>query len=398
MPSFGLPSPAPTVVVIVLAAGITTGSMYVTASTASLNATTSTDAAATSEVSINNAALIDVSVELGAHGRLTGRLSGIEPATGKLSTASGVEVSVVGADGSTKLAVTAEDGTFQIQELSPGAYTINASSPEGSLFYGVRLVAGNDLAAAENSTIPVSRKLDLQFNSALAPARDFTALKRLLAGIKVTPVKTSPPADTKSPTTQPAAPVDSREIPTSVPYVGHQLLALNDNGSLNGRVSLLAPSTGQVTLVNDLTAYFISNNQIVAKTEVNPDGTFTQYNLLPGVYTMVIAGSDTIAYIGINVVGGFVRMKEDSNYIKTSHTLLQDGVTVGAVQGASPPADSSETNAPISVPQAAGGAGGGAAGGAGGGLEGLSLLMAAGGLGAGLAAAIDDDTVASPNN
>jgi len=389
--------------------GVTAGSMYVTVSTASLNAASNTTvvAAATAESSSASAAetaLSAASVELGADGSLTGRLSGIETITGELSAASGVEVSVVGADGSVEVAVTAEDGTFQISGLNPGAYTVNASGAQGSLSYGIRLVEGYDAVAAATSVIPVSRILDLQLDSALAPARDSAALQQLLAGIEVAPVEIDQPA---------ADAVDSDSVTTSRPastggtYVGHEQLALNDDGSLDGRVSLLDPATGELASVSDLTAYFIADNQIVARTRVQPDGAFTQHNLMPGIYTMVIAGQDATAYIGVDVIGGFANLEEKSEYITTSNVTLQDGVNVGAVQGAgSGPIltqfDDDGTGFIIEEqPFFGGGGGGGFVGGGAGaaaGGGGLGLLLA-GGLAAGIAAAVDDDdAIASPNN
>lgn len=400
---------SPTLLALIMCVGVTAGSMYVTVSTASLNAAASSAvvAAANAEASaesVADTALRAASVELGSDGSLTGRLSGIETTTGELAAASGVELSVIGLDGSTEVAVTAEDGTFHVPGLSPGAYTVNASGPQGSLSYGIRLVSGHDSVAAATSVIPVSRTLDLQLDSALAPARDLNALQELLAGIDVAPVEARRPAGDGAVETGNLTP---RSESSGGSYVGHEQLVLNDDGSLDGRVSLLNPSTGEIASVSDLTAYFITDNQVVARTRVQPDGTFTQYNLMPGIYTMVIAGSDATAYIGVDVIGGLANLEQAGGHIVTSN-IRQDGASVGVVQGSDGglPVDGGLVNDddggafileedPFFGSGGAGGVvgGGGAGGGGGMGLLGLAAL------GAGIAALANNDNgvvIASP--
>ncbi len=387
--------------------GVTAGSMYVTVSTASLNAAATATVAAVANAEVSAVNIADVtlnaaSVELSSGGVLTGRLSGMEPTTGELSVASGVEVSVVAVDGSVATAETSDDGTFQIAGLNPGAYTVRASGPQGHLSYGIRLVSGHNSVAAATSVIPVSKTLDLQLDSALAPPRDLNALQQLLSGIDVAPVETNGVSAPESGSVEYDS-ISTSSTSSGGSYLGHDQLALNDDGSLDGRVALLDPSTGELATVSDLTAYFIADNQVVARSPVSADGSFKQYNLLPGIYTMVIAGGDATAYIGVDVIGGFASLEEETNYITTSGSAVQQPPVVGAVQGSGGlPGGGGDDLGGFIIEDGGGFTSGGgsigagaAAAGEGGGLG----LLLAGGLAAGIAAAVDDDNgVASPQN
>jgi len=412
---------SPTLLALIMCIGVTAGSMYVTVTTASLNIPAPKiegDVPSDAQlVSVNSAdaALAASSIELSADGTLNGRLSGIETLTGELTAAADIQVSVISVDGTVHEGVTSEDGTFEIAGLNAGAYTVLAAGPLGNLSYGIRLMTGYDAVAATSAYVTVSKTLDLQLDSALAPMRDNAALNRILESTEVQPVDSIMMDDAQ---VSRKDHVSAETLRTSTAmsggtHVGHDQLVLNDDGSLDGRVSLLDPTTGQLAKVNDLQVHFIVDNTVVARTRVRPDGTFTQHNLVPDIYTMVVAGSDAAAYIGVDIIGGLASQQQNSKYLPTAARAAQQGTTIGAVQGsaagATPPVfmggptSDDDLGGPVLFDDGGfygGGGGGGFTGGGGGGFGGGGFGLLELGLIGGLAAALanDDDGAASPAN
>ena len=376
---------------LVLSLGVTVGSLYVTVSAAvsNLAATDATDVPVPVAVSRTSTTVDSTfcDVLLTADGSLTARFSGINVPSGELEPVSDLEVTLVSADGTEVTTSTAVDGLCLLANVTPGPYTINVAGPQGRLSYGIRAVTGDvDVAETQtgNKAVPVSVSLAPRLDSALTPSRDSTALDSVISSVVVTPVEGTAAVETGMGSASAAAET----------YLGHEPIRLNVDGSLEGQLALLDPVTGNVTPVKDLTVRFISNDEVVAITTVNPDGSFVQSNMLPGIYSMVVAGSDAIGYIGIEVVGAMAN-RPGAPIPATVRKLapFQFGLIRGA--GALCQSEGEETGEAEIV--AAGGIGGaccGASGGASGG-GGWGELLGLAGLAVGLVA-LDDDGPSSP--
>ena len=382
---------------LALSLGVTVGSLYVTVSAAvsNLAATDATEVSVPVAVSRTSITVDSTfcDVPLTADGSLTARFSGINVPSGELEPASDLEVTLVSADGTEITTSTAVDGLCLFSNVTPGPYTINVDGPQGRLSYGIRAVTGDvDVAETQtgNKAVPVSVSLAPRVDSALAPSRDSAALDSVISSVIVTPVEGTA-ASSGGAAMETGMGSASAAAET---YLGHEPIRLNLDGSLEGQLALLDPVTGNVTPVKDLTVRFISNDEVVAITTVNPDGSFVQSNMLPGIYSMVVAGSDAIGYIGIEVVGAMAN-RPGAPIPATVRKLapFQFGLIRGA--GALCQSEGEETGEAEIV--AAGGIGGaccGASGGASGG-GGWGELLGLAGLAVGLVA-LDDDGPSSP--
>lgn len=382
---------------LALSLGVTVGSLYVTVSAAvsNLAATDATEVSVPVAVSRTSITVDSTfcDVPLTADGSLTARFSGINVPSGELEPASDLEVTLVSADGTEITTSTAVDGLCLFSNVTPGPYTMNVDGPQGRLSYGIRAVTGDvDVAETQtgNKAVPVSVSLAPRVDSALAPSRDSAALDSVISSVIVTPVEGTA-ASSGGAAMETGMGSASAAAET---YLGHEPIRLNLDGSLEGQLALLDPVTGNVTPVKDLTVRFISNDEVVAITSVNPDGSFVQSNMLPGIYSMVVAGSDAIGYIGIEVVGAMAN-RPGAPIPATVRKLapFQFGLIRGA--GALCQSEGEETGEAEIV--AAGGIGGaccGASGGASGG-GGWGELLGLAGLAVGLVA-LDDDGPSSP--
>jgi hypothetical protein len=291
-------------------------------------------------------------------------------------------------------------------------YTITASGPEGRLSYGLRAVPAN-LALARIDSDSETRRVSISGTSAqldfvLTPGRDAEEIDRVVGDVEVAPVEGIHGTLAEQATLQTAytASDDFSESFDRAPGV----LRLNAEGSLNGQVTMYDPKTGDLTAVEDLNVKFITDGDVVASTAVNPDGSFVQWNLLPGIYSMVVAGKDGIGYMGIEVVDDLAQVNQPGLAIPTA-LQTGNGASIGVVQGAGAGGDgtgqggasgdegSGNDEGALPFAGAAAGAGGGGSGGGGpGGEGGFGELLGLAALGLAAAALGDDggNGVASP--
>ncbi len=403
---------SPTLLALVMCVGVTAGSMYVTVSTAVNKVTDVTVAgedreAILTEADSVNARLEAVTVQLSDDGSLAGRVSGIDEVTGDLTAASHTTVTLLSSDGDQYEALSDAGGQFRFERIVPGLYTVNARGPAGSLSFGLRVVSADSPEVAFDASIPVS--LNLQFDAALAPVRDYARLTELINSIHVDPVTSR--ADVMVNETA-LIPTSGGGGSATGSFLAHDQTLLDGDGSYSANIVLLDPETGSPVPVTDLKVYFIIDNEVVATTEVQPDGSFTQHNLLPGIYSMLVAGSDAIAYVAVDVTGGIAAADGEPTDAVLASASRRQPPSLGVIQGSSPIEDAplaGDAPAPgsddddLGVPFFGDGGGGMFAGGGGGGLGGGGGwgLLLAGGLAAGIAAAVSDnnDTViVSPKN
>ena len=389
---------SPGLLVLAMSFGVTVGSVYVTVSTAAGNAVAEA-VTLTEFVEVVESTMGHGSVELTADGGLLGRFSTISAPSGELVPTPDVEVILISGSGDAVSTTSGPDGMFAFGGLAPGVYTVNANSPEGRLSYGIRAIR-NYAAVAQSDAQPVSIALDLQLDSALTLSRDSEAIDTVISDVTVASVESSGEF----------AASEFTQTSYSGSYMGHAQFELNPDGSLDSHVILMHPVTGNVVAVSDLTVSFISDNVVVASTAVLPDGAFTQHNLQPGVYSMVISGSDGIAYHGIDVaLAELAETEATQDYIPAAARARQANQGTGMVQGSgglgvSGPAaldgDTPPTGGPAAGLAPAGGALASGGGTPGDGGFGVAEVLSLAAVGLASAALADDDGIApaTPGN
>lgn len=401
----------PGLLAFTLSLGVTAGSIYVTVSTATANnAAETAEAPAASEsletVSTETVAAADYDVPLTSDGSLTAKLSTISVPSGDLNPASGVNVSLISADGARIVTTTDADGFCAFGGLSPGVYSVEAGGSQGRLAFGIRAVHSDYEIARTGSEaryLPVSMNLDVSIHSALTLARDAGAVSDLINNASVAAVQPTTPSQTDSAV---MAARYAAENTTAQSYLSNTTLQLAPDGSLAGQLHLLDPATGDVLPVEDLKVNFIADNTVVGSTTVNRDGSFLQHNLIPGVYSVVAAGGDGVGCIGVELTGSLASVEDPGQPIPTA-ARAADALALAVAKGSggggpgngSPDESEEVPPAPLGgVPGAPGGGIGGGGGVPGGGGWG-ELLGAAGiALGAAALASDDDSGSASPGN
>jgi len=360
---------------------VTAGSIYLTVSAAATNSAAPVETELPgASAAIETFVAIDArpgDVPLTADGSLTIRFSGISIPSGDLEPAPGVHVTLISSDGGKITTTTDADGLCAFGGLDTGTYTIEATGSQGKLSYGIRAVEP-EFPVAQNPNDdqpqPVSISMAVVLESALTPARDANAIESVISRVTVAPVEgTAASSGGAAMETG----YSGGNASTTQTHLGHEPIRLNNNGSLEGQLTLNDPITGNIAPVKDLTVSFISDNAVVATTTVNPDGSFVQWNLLPGIYSMVVAGADGIGYIGIDVVDEVAQLNQAGDAIPTAIRLQPNQFNFSMTRGAGgdggqsggdgSDGDGSEEIVEGNPPPPAGGLGGSTTGGVGGG-------------------------------
>jgi hypothetical protein len=320
-------------VALVMSIGVTAGSLYVTVDAAFRRAPSEVpEPAAMVTESASDVSMIEVPLAVG--GVFKVRFSAISTPTGVLLPSAGLDVTLIGASRLQIRGTSDADGLCSFADLSPGLYTITAKGVQGRVSHGVRLTAPDQPLAGQHSRpewMPASVGLDVVLDSALTAARDNDAIDRIINSVTVTPFKFGATGVAEKATE--TLPVQIDGLQDDSTFTGHKAIELNGNGSLNGQVAMLDPVTGQTAQVTDLSVSFVTDNRVVAETRVNPDGTFVQANLLPGVYSMVVAGKDGIGYMGVDVVGSLAAAAGQETIIPV-RMETRAGLAFGMLQGA----------------------------------------------------------------
>lgn len=398
-------------IALLLSVGVTVGSIYVTVT------------AATTQPPADSAPVIDdepietqirradtiADVPLTQEGWLTARFSGIDISSGRLTPAAGVEVTIIAADNSRVTTTTDEYGFVAFEDMVPGVYIVNATSgPRETLSYGIRAVPYNaetGRSAIDSEAGPLS--MAVQLDSALTPERDADAIDEMVRNTTVDPVEGAAGQSGRVALEYGelrANNADNTLDPRTYLEYDPRGVQLTPEGSLQGQLALM-DWQGNIVPVTDLTASFISDGVVVASTRVNSDGSFEQWNLLPGTYSMVVAGRDAFGTVGIDVIAA--PGNNADQFIPTADSILTP-YEFGLVRGAGAFARGSDDSVaeegvvPADAPmQGLGGDLGSGYGGGGGGVPGGGgwgelLGAAAIGLGAAALASDDDSGVASP--
>ncbi len=403
-------------VAVIFSLSVTAGSIYVTVTAASTQSAAvpepQPDPVVSTEVLETqlSSALGIPDVRLTAEGWLTARISAIDIATGTLQPEAGVEVWLTAADGTRLTTLTDNSGFVAFENMGPGVYAIQASGPGGTLSFGIRAVPAElteiipQAVDSEDGLISMTVQLD----AALAPGRDNSTVTAIRDSTTVDSAEgaVADPGQVAAAWGQlTAANADNTLDPRTYQEYDPRGVELTPEGSLEGQLALLNWH-GEIIPVSDLTVSFISDGIVVGQTPVNPDGSFEQWNLLPGTYSLVVSGRDGFGCVGIDVIASTVA-EDGDRYIPTAEgqpepwefCLIQGTGASGVVMAeeefvTEECCDTCPMPGLAAAPAYGYGGGGGVPGGGG-----WGELLGAAAIGLGAAALLnDDDSPASPSN
>ena len=429
-----------TLALLALAAAVTVGSIYVTASAAAQQDSTEFDVVtpetAPTPQDAGGAIIPDVQaafdkfdpaldkskilrdrqnhVILDENGGFSGRLSSLSNSDGAAVSVANVQVTLLHHGSEIGVTKTDTDGRFSFTGLPEGVVAVWAEGENSLLLFSFVLFA-NSTTIAENEGLLASH-VELGMNSAVASGVDITIVKELIAPFLITEEKRFVNEIT---TDEQDFSFGSNETSTTL---RHHSVRLHDNGNLVGEINVLDERTGRLREVLDMAVHFIRSGVRVASADVSNDGSFVAVGLTPGVYSVVAVGQDGILVSCVDIVGAnYNNTAEDRGDVEfkpvstIAASLDFDGCPVrpgniqaymqshgggsSGIAGAAMPAGSP---VPGSGSGYAGGSGGGFSGGGGGGGigggGGLGGLLAGGLAGAAgyLAGRNSNNTPASP--
>ena len=97
----------------------------------------------------------------------------------------------------------------------------------------------------------------------------------------------------------------STSTTAAVPAIGtlrNHTIAMKEDGSVEGRFSIIDRATGGALGLANQKIFFIRNGEIASQVYTNDDGTFVAGGMSPGVYSFVAAGDGGFATFGVNVI------------------------------------------------------------------------------------------------
>lgn len=305
------------------------------------------------------ATLDDATVFLNRDGNLTGRLS-VAGSSGIMKPASNVAVNLTSLTGLELSARSGANGVFEFEALSPGLYVMRAHGEDGGLSAAIRVVRRYD--NVEDGGVfsePTTASDSIQLHIAMASSEDLQAIDEVIAGVEVIRDDSEYLPEHMSP--------DQQEFHDTDPghYLTHGKVTLSADGALYGYVVQLSAGASGPVVIEDLTVSFVQEGRIMAATEVKPSGEFVQENLLPGLYSMVVAGTDGVGYLGVDVVRAsefaVVRNSAPSREVIPTSLRMQQGLPmIGIIRGTtggpsafgSADGSSSTANNPANSPEA----------------------------------------------
>lgn len=288
---------------------------------------------------------------------------------------------------------TGTDGVFEIKQLPPGTYGLQAISDYTYAAFAIHILP------ASASHLPTN--LDV-YASSLGSKMRQTLLSSTVPG----DMQVGQDSFYRDFQTDPIA--DQRQF-----IKGHQI-ALN-NGTLSGRVSRPGWSFSEQNLAGNV-ARILKDGVVVGEAQTTADGRFSFTNVAPGIYDLVVSGASGFAAYKFEAVDG---LNSQTNHRKSDVKFVTaragDSLNVELVQQSeivASPEVVQVDNPPVEEGfvmggggfggggggfggGSGGGFGGGGAGGAGGG--GFAGLAGIAGLAIGVAALSSDDNPTPPS-
>ncbi|MFN9720856.1 MAG: hypothetical protein ACK58L_19345 [Planctomycetota bacterium] len=258
----------------------------------------------------------DQTIVLGAAGEFSGRLIALG---GGDAPAIGYTVKVLQGGEVKGTAVTNEEGKFEITGVTPGVGGLLAFNADGLLILGCRF------AGPEGDVVAQEAELDL--NSAVVMNADVTLARQMIASAL------SQYGSGELRFTEEASAEDDQfkfgqgEKSTSL---FAQPVKLENDGSLKGEVNILDERTGRHREIKNMTVSFLRDGQVVHSAEVNHNGEFSATGLLPGLYSVIGAGSDGVFAIGVEVLGSTQEATKPGDAVPVS-LLAGGGLSIGAM-------------------------------------------------------------------
>ncbi len=305
-----------TFVMLALAAAVTAGSIYVTASAAAqqeasgfgLDTVESTPVPDVTDLSrvpiggastqLDKAQILHSSqshVILDENGGFKGRLSSLGNLDGQPVPSAKINIRLAQHGAIIGATTTDSNGRFSFTGLPEGVVAIWAEG-ENTLMLFSCVLFGHDTSLPENDALKASQ-LELDMDSAVASGADVAAAKALIFqqmnshDLRFSGIVT---ADEQQ------FPFGSGELST---VLRHRRVRLQNDGTLRGEIGLLDERTGRLREVLDLTVYFVRNGIRVASAVVGNDGGFIANNLTPGVHSVVVSGRDGVLVSSVDIVG-----------------------------------------------------------------------------------------------
>lgn len=362
-------------------------------------------------------------IHLSVDGLLTGRFEAADPQTGELVRALRLEVLFLQNGRLVARAVPGESGVFQATGLHPGVYSMVVLGDVGFLAYAIEVLPPAELPLNDAGG---------QIHAAIVPPIDFPVVRQLIREHAPRPgVAQSVPDVPRLMQTAQVQDAVNQETNRSA-HMFHTL-EIDADGSASGRLVRIDGAARVPRPVGEMNVFLIQSGRIVAESPVAADGTFRLRGLRPGYHSLVAAGTDGFAAMGIHIVESQVQARNGreeavrpvSNALAPIALAAQPGgggivlevpvinpADIGPVQafagGAGGPAVGPLGPVPVPPPPVAapvagvpggfGGGFGGPFGGGGGFGSGAGLLGALAGVGAGLgigAAVFDEEDVPS---
>lgn len=208
------------------------------------------------------------SITLNSNGGVEGRITTLKNSDGE--GLSELKVYFVRNGKIAKEAITDENGTFRVENVTEGAYSFVATGKSGFAAYGVNVVANNG-----------SDQINAMEAAAVSPS--FSMVKNIL--------ENNLPSQIASEILEGASNV-------SKDFVGANRIQLQ-NGNLIGNI---VPLFGDVAQVEGTYVHIVQNDEQVARVQADANGDFAVANLEPGVYDFVAAGPTGIAAVSFQAI------------------------------------------------------------------------------------------------
>ena len=258
-------------------------------------------------------------IRLSSDATLWGRLSIIDPTSGKSIAIRDVQVYFVRNGRIAGDAKPNEDGEFRVSGLTQGSFSLIAAGADGFVAYGVDVVDPMEDGASVTDKAQLLQVAFQEPNSRLAvdgaavPPTNFNALLQLIS--KYLPQNSaadwlggqSPPISDPAPAADPApAPnknlvrpgleKDGTRRPNVASTVHRHAVYLDSKGWLRGRVQRIHSRPGQHRRIHGTVVYLMQQDQqFGAPSPVDQWGNFTVERVTPGVYSLAALGSDGFA-------------------------------------------------------------------------------------------------------
>ncbi len=330
-------------------------------------------------------------------------------------------------------------GTVQVANLTYGPYSIFVQGNDGFAAFGTWISPAEDGTGVPGSGIDVG----------LVPGGDMGVVRQIIdshLNLADTPVVNNSGTDAQGSQPTLAEETNGEFVDTADEGVESEIsidastrqdlikgygFELREDGSIVGVIVRAAPPTEQDTPLPGLDVYFVQSGQIQGEGRTDFNGAFQIDGLAPGVYSLVVAGSDAFLAVATEVynhldapVGeapiapsitqiGFGDAQTDEQIVAQTVSMVRKRATTGSISpvyasdlgflggsggpGAGGPGAAGPLGAFGPPPGGGGGFGGGTGGGfagGGGGFaggDGLGALLGLGALGLAAAALADDN-------